>query len=221
MSMQTGLPTTEARRPAPLASRHPKIRPPGGATRRAPSQRLLRRQLDLVERPAGEGISEDVVDGLPADAERLGNRGRPHPLRPQFLRPLLDLGLPRAPLLVSAFAIPSSWRSLRRAVSNSAKTLSMSKNALPAGVLVSIGCSVAFRLAPLARSVLTMSCAGALEIGTQSAGGPRRPARAVTTPPAQTGADVLVGEQKAQRNQSLGDLDSNQASQLEERAEDS
>jgi len=39
----------------------------------------------------------------------------------------------------------------------SAKTLSMSKNALPAAVLVSIGCSVAFRLAPLARSVLTTS----------------------------------------------------------------
>jgi hypothetical protein len=34
----------------------------------------------------------------------------------------------------------------------------MSKNALPAAALVSIGCSVAFRLAPSARRVLTMSC---------------------------------------------------------------
>src|SRR3954470_23548258 len=49
----------------------------------------------------------------------------------------------------SAFAgaIPSIWRSFRRFVSNSANTPSMSRNALPAAVLVSTGCSVAFRWA--------------------------------------------------------------------------
>jgi hypothetical protein len=43
-----------------------------------------------------------------------------------------------------AFAIPSSWRSRRRLVSNSANTPSMSRRHLPAAVLVSIGCSVAW-----------------------------------------------------------------------------
>jgi hypothetical protein len=42
----------------------------------------------------------------------------------------------------------STPSSLRRFVSNSAKTPSMSRNAFPAAVLVSIGCSVALRLDP-------------------------------------------------------------------------
>jgi hypothetical protein len=42
-----------------------------------------------------------------------------------------------------ALAIPSIWRSRRRFVLNSAKTPSMSRNAFPAAVLVSIGCFVA------------------------------------------------------------------------------
>src|SRR5829696_2166522 len=43
-------------------------------------------------------------------------------------------------------------------VSNSAKTPSMSRNALPAAVVVSIGWSAALRNAPLAFSSRTMSC---------------------------------------------------------------
>jgi hypothetical protein len=43
-------------------------------------------------------------------------------------------------------------------VSNSANTPSMSRKHLPAAVLVSIGCSVALKLAPLALRVRTMSC---------------------------------------------------------------
>ena len=44
--------------------------------------------------------------------------------------------------------IPSSCRSRRRLVSNSANTPSMSRNALPAAVPVSTGCSVARRATP-------------------------------------------------------------------------
>jgi hypothetical protein len=41
-------------------------------------------------------------------------------------------------------AIPSSCRSLRRLVSNSENTPSISKKALPAALDVTIGCSIAF-----------------------------------------------------------------------------
>jgi hypothetical protein len=41
---------------------------------------------------------------------------------------------------------------------DSAKTPNMSRNAFPAAVLVSIGCSVAFRLAPFVFTERTMSC---------------------------------------------------------------
>jgi hypothetical protein len=54
-----------------------------------------------------------------------------------------------------ALVIPSSCRSLRRLVSNSLNT---PRRRLPAAVLVSIGCSVAFSAAPLALIVWTMSC---------------------------------------------------------------
>src|SRR5215207_3189219 len=50
---------------------------------------------------------------------------------------------------------PSSCRSRRRLVSNSAKTASISKNA---AVVVSMGWSAAFRNAPLAFNSRTMSC---------------------------------------------------------------
>jgi hypothetical protein len=56
-----------------------------------------------------------------------------------------------------ALAMPSSWRSRRRFVSNSAKTPSMSRKHFPTAVLVSIGCPVAFSAAPLTFSVRTMS----------------------------------------------------------------
>ena len=49
-----------------------------------------------------------------------------------------------------AAAMPSSRRSRRKLVSNSANTPSRSRNALPAAVAVSTGCSVAFSLAPFA-----------------------------------------------------------------------
>jgi hypothetical protein len=52
---------------------------------------------------------------------------------------------------------PSNWRSLHKLVSNSANTPSMSRNALPAAVPVSIGCSVALSLIPLAFSSCTLS----------------------------------------------------------------
>jgi hypothetical protein len=42
--------------------------------------------------------------------------------------------------------MPSICRSRRKLFSNSAKTPNIDKNALPAAVLVSIGCSVAFSL---------------------------------------------------------------------------
>jgi hypothetical protein len=46
---------------------------------------------------------------------------------------------------------------LARLVSNSANTPNISRKHLPAAVLVSIGCSVAFRVAPLAFTARTMS----------------------------------------------------------------
>jgi hypothetical protein len=64
------------------------------------------------------------------------------------LRPLYT---PRA----LAAAIPSICRSRRRLVSNSAKTPSMSRKALPAAVLVSIGCSVTFSVTPRSLSSCT------------------------------------------------------------------
>src|SRR6266478_2010649 len=53
--------------------------------------------------------------------------------------------------------MPSSWRSRRKLVSNSANTPSISRKHLPAAVPVSIGCSVAFSAAPLALSARMMS----------------------------------------------------------------
>jgi hypothetical protein len=47
-----------------------------------------------------------------------------------------------------ALAMPSSWRSRRKLVSNSANTPTMSRKHLPAAVPVSIGCSVALSDAP-------------------------------------------------------------------------
>jgi hypothetical protein len=52
---------------------------------------------------------------------------------------------------------PQAGRSRRRLVSNSAKTPSISRKHLPAAVLVSIGCSVAFNDAPRALMARTMS----------------------------------------------------------------
>src|SRR5271169_3781506 len=69
-----------------------------------------------------------------------------------------------------ALAIPSSWRSRRRFVSNSANTPSISRKHLPAAVLVSIGCSVAFNEAPLARTRDHNPAA----VGTRRLPGPRR-----------------------------------------------
>jgi hypothetical protein len=63
--------------------------------------------------------------------------------------------------LAFAFAMPSSCRSRRRLVSNSANTPSMSRKHLPAAVPVSIGCSVAFRTAPRARTVRQVLIDGA------------------------------------------------------------
>src|SRR6516165_10683953 len=54
--------------------------------------------------------------------------------------------------------MPSSWRSLRRLVSNSANTPSISRKHLPAAVEVSIGCSRARSATPLALRARTMSC---------------------------------------------------------------
>src|SRR6266403_2131548 len=51
--------------------------------------------------------------------------------------------------------MPSNCRSLRRFVSNSANTPSMSRKACPAAVPVSIGCSVALRMAPFAFTART------------------------------------------------------------------
>jgi hypothetical protein len=70
----------------------------------------------------------------------------------------IEAGRPLYTPAALAFAIPSSWRSRRRFVSNSANTPSMSRKHLPAAVLVSIGCSVAFNEAPRARTARTMSC---------------------------------------------------------------
>jgi hypothetical protein len=44
----------------------------------------------------------------------------------------------------------------------------MSRNAFPAAVLVSMGCSVAFSAAPFALSVRTMSCRSAMERARRS-----------------------------------------------------
>ena len=52
--------------------------------------------------------------------------------------------------------MPSICRSRRKSFSNSAKTPSIDKNALPAAVLVSMGCSVAFKWTPFSRSSCTM-----------------------------------------------------------------
>jgi hypothetical protein len=56
--------------------------------------------------------------------------------------PTIDAGRPLQTPAALALAIPSSWRSRRRLVSNSAKTPRMSRKHLPAAVPVSIGCSV-------------------------------------------------------------------------------
>jgi hypothetical protein len=88
------------------------------------------------QRPADRGAS---------DPQRFRNFGRPHALILQCadLRSLYR----RRTLLYTpaALVIPSSWRSRRRLVLNSAKTPSVSRKLLLAAVLVSIGCSIALR----------------------------------------------------------------------------
>jgi hypothetical protein len=56
-----------------------------------------------------------------------------------------------------ARAMPSSWRSLRRFVSNFANTPSISRKHLPAASEVSIGCSVAFKATPRQDDVLQIA----------------------------------------------------------------
>jgi hypothetical protein len=55
-----------------------------------------------------------------------------------------------------------AWPSLRRLVSNSANTASMSRKALPAAVLVSIGCSIARNATPLDLGIGPIVAVGAV-----------------------------------------------------------
>src|SRR6266436_3681947 len=94
------------------------------------------------------------IDARSPDAERLGDvRGAEALSLHLAHRSRVYRG---APALIKpaafALAIPSSCRSFRRFVSNSANTPSMSKKHLPAALPVSIGCSVAFNEAPRART---------------------------------------------------------------------
>ncbi len=73
-----------------------------------------------------------------------------------------------ASIFTMAFAIPSNCLSRRRLVSNSAKTPSMSRNALPAAVLVSMGWSAARKKAPFRFSSRTMSCRSPIERASRS-----------------------------------------------------
>jgi hypothetical protein len=67
----------------------------------------------------------------------------------------IEAGPPLYTPAALALAMPSSWRSRRRFVSNSANTPRMSRKHLLAAVLLSTGCSVAFSEAPFA---LKVSC---------------------------------------------------------------
>jgi len=97
--------------------------------------RRARRQLGLVKRPSGEGIAAaGRIPRARSSCACLRISG--------FLGRLLYR--PSA----FAFAMPPIRRSLRRSVSNSANTPSMSRKHLRAAVLVSIGCSVAVSAAP-------------------------------------------------------------------------
>src|SRR5258707_2495641 len=75
----------------------------------------------------------------------------------------IEAGRPLSTPCALASAIPSSWGSPRKLVSNSANTPSMSRKHLPAAVPVSIGCSVALSAAPLTRIARTMSCKSPIE----------------------------------------------------------
>jgi hypothetical protein len=74
----------------------------------------------------------------------------PRPFNSRTLAASIDAGRPLYTPAAFALAIPSSWRSFRRFVSNSANTPSISKKHLPAAVPVSIGCSAALSEAPRA-----------------------------------------------------------------------
>jgi hypothetical protein len=111
------------------------------------------------------------IDARSPDAERLGDvRGAEALSLHLAHRSRVYRG---APALIKpaafALAIPSSCRSFRRFVSNSADTPSMSKKHLPAALPVSIGCSVAFNEAPrahLADDVLQVDNASSQSINT-------------------------------------------------------
>jgi hypothetical protein len=91
-----------------------------------------------------------AVHRRPADLERFRDLRGPSPCAfiARTWAASIEAGRPLYTPAALAFAIPSSWRSRRRFVSNSANTPSMSRKHLPAAVLVSIGCSVAFNEAP-------------------------------------------------------------------------
>ena len=124
-------------------------------------------------RSAGLG-RQQAVDAGAADLEALGDGrgGRASPPRaggaPRRGRWSVSAPCRRRRRAPWPAAMPSICRSRRRLVSNSANTPSMSRNALPAAVEVSIGCSVALSAAPLALSTLTTSCRSPMERASRS-----------------------------------------------------